>query len=77
MAVSLEAFDEAPAQQALPPDAAVRRGCRRDFGTKKRTNVIPIYQCGAGEAQAVGPHSTRCIDSSRAIALEMMYLGDY
>jgi hypothetical protein len=53
--VVLQAILGGAAQPAHAPDAAARRQDRGDFGIAMRSNGIPIYRCGAGEAQTVSP----------------------
>jgi hypothetical protein len=45
---------KAAAEQALAPDAAARPQDRTDFGIQMHSSDLSIYQCGAGEARAVG-----------------------
>jgi hypothetical protein len=44
-----------PPNTRMQPDAAPRPQDRADFGACFRYNAIPIYQCGAADAQSVGP----------------------
>jgi hypothetical protein len=51
---------DSAAQQALAPDAATRQLDRGDFSIQIRSNVTPIYRCGAAELfRWAAPHSSQ------------------
>jgi hypothetical protein len=47
-------LDGRAAQQALPPDAALRPKIAGILKSDLGSIIFPIYHCGAGEAQCVG-----------------------
>jgi hypothetical protein len=53
LGIWLERLSSLATQPAHAPNAAPRRQDRGDFGIQMRSDVVPIYRCGAADGQAV------------------------